>query len=173
MGRELRRKQAKKEGKSLTENKIENTNQIKKFITIISILIITFLIIYILSAIFITKELKPFDNKKTNDVSSNIDNSILASSIFKQTEDQYYVYFYNFNEKDQTITDLINNKLLENKVYKVDTSSSMNANYVSDIGNKEAKNLEQLKVTANTLVKIVDDEIVEYYEKDEISDKLK
>lgn len=173
MGRELRRKQAKKEGKSLEKDKLENTNQIKKFIIIIFSLVITFFVIYTISATFITKELKLFNNKQTNDVPSNINNSILASSIFKQAEEEYYVYFYNFSEKDQTITNLVNSKLTESKVYKVDTSSSMNANYVSDTSNKEAKNLEQLKVIENTLIKIVGDSIVEYYEKDEITDKLK
>ena len=48
----------------------------------------------------------------------------------------------------------------------------MNSNYVSETGNKEAKNLEQLTVVPHTLIKIVADTITEYYENDEITNKL-
>ena len=56
----------------------------------------------------------------------------------------------------------------DSKVYKVDTSSALNANYVSEESNKSAKTLEDLKVSAPTLIKISGDEIVKYYEKERL-----
>ena len=48
----------------------------------------------------------------------------------------------------------------------------MNTNYVSDSSNKNAKTLEELKVVNHTLIKISDDTITEYYEGEEIVNKI-
>ena len=175
MGRELRRKKAKREGKSLEKEQIKEKNQIKNLVKITCILVFIVALIYIISVNFITKEANWFNTKKdnnTNENTSSVKNSILASSIFKQSEEEYYVYFYDFNEEDTAISNIINSKLSDSKVYKVDTSSALNANYVSEESNKSAKTLEDLKVSAPTLIKISGDEIVKYYEKDEIKDNL-
>ena len=174
MGRELRRKQAKKEGKSLERVEIEETNQIKKLIINVIVIVGIFAIIYLVSALFITKELNWFSKEKTENTNSSVSNSILASTIFKQSEEEYYVYFYDFDEdeKSSSITTLVNNSLTNDKVYKVNTSSAMNANYVGTTSNKNAKNLDELKVVAPTLIKISGDTITEYYEKNEITNKL-
>ena len=175
MGRELRRKQAKKEGRSLEKVEVNETNQVKKYAMIIFIIIGVFAIIYLLSALFITKELDWFSKDKTEEsTTDSVANSILASAIFKQSEEEYYVYFYDFDEeeKDSTITNLVTNSLIGSKVYKVNTSSAMNANYVGEVSNKNAKTLTDLKVVAPTLIKISGDTISEYYENDEITAKL-
>lgn len=174
MGRELRRKQAKKEGKSLEREKLAEVNQAKKLIIITISLVVVIGLIYLISALFITKELDWFSKKETKDetTTNTISNSILASSIFKQQEEEYYVYFYDFSEKENKITEIVNNKLSNDKVYKVDTSSALNSKYVSEESNKNAKTLEDLKVISSTLIKISGDTITEYYEKDEITNKL-
>lgn len=177
MGRELRRKQAKKDGKSLEREELVETNQIKKLIINILVIVIVFAIIYLISALFITKELDWFSKDKGNDTSensTNVDGAILASAIFNQSEEEYYVYFYDFDEKEEnsTITSLVNNSLSSSKIYKVNTSSAMNTKYVGDVSNKNAKNLADLKVVPQTLIKISGDTITEYYEKDEITQKL-
>lgn len=173
MGRELRRKQAKKEGKSLEREEIIEKNPVKKYIIITISLIIVLSLMYFITALFITKELDWFD-KKDNDTSesNSVTNTILASATFKQSETEYYVYFYDFNEEKNSITDIVNNKLSGEKVYKVNTASAMNANYVGETGNKNAKTLEELKVVAPTLIKISEDKIVKYYEGKEITDNL-
>ena len=83
-------------------------------------------------------------------------------------------YFYDFDEKEQDsrITTLVNNSLTGSKVYKVNTKSAMNNKYVGETGNKNAKNLEDLKVVTPTLIKIANGTITEYYEKEEITNKL-
>ena len=175
MGRELRRKQAKKEGKSLEKEELIEEKQIKKLVINIIIIILVIVIIYLLSSLFITKELDWFNKKAetTEKTTEETDtDEILASEIFKQTEEDYYVYFYDFDEKESVITDIVNNKLAYEKIYKVNTSSAMNTNYVSTTSNKKAKTLKDLKVIAPTLIKISGDTITEYYEKNEITNKL-
>ena len=175
MGRELRRKQAKKEGRSLEKEKLTETNPIKKYLLNIFVIVGVFAIIYLVSALFITKELDWFNKDKSEEKESGgVSNAILASATFKQSEEEYYVYFYDFDEdeKDSEITNLVNNNLMDDKVYKVNTTSAMNANYVSEESNKNAKTLSDLKVVSPTLIKISGDAITEYYEKEEITNKL-
>ena len=173
MGRELRRKQAKKEGKNLKKElydmNIDNDNQIYKFAKITIILLIMFAVLYIVVGIFVTKEFNWFGNKD-NEVTDSVNNKILASSIFNQKDGEYYVYFYDFDNMNSTIEATLSSKLSDAKIYRVNTKDALNQNYVTDVtGNKAAKTLDELKVVDNTLIKIVNNEIVRYYEtEDEI-----
>lgn len=174
MGRELRRKQAKKEGKSLEVINKENEDTIKKYIINIISIVLIITVIYLICGLFITKEIDWFSKKEDTKESENkVTNTILASEIFKQSEEKYYVYFYNFDEKetDGKITNIVNN-INDEKVYKVNTNSALNANYVSDESNRSATSLEDLKVTTPTLIKIVNDSIEAYYEGNEIIDNF-
>ena len=174
MGRELRRKQAKKEGKSLkNNNNLEPPKvEFKKYMIIIGSLLLVFVFIYLISGLFITKEIKWFNKDKENHVENTSSTSILASAIFKQSEEEYYVYFYDFNKPEKSIENVVNTKLNGQKVYRVDTSSALNSNYVSESSNKSAKTLEELKVISNTVIKISNKTIVEYYEGREIEENL-
>ena len=173
MGRELRRKQAKKEGKSLTKEEVIEKNPIKKFIIITCSLILIISIIYLGTSLFITKELNWFKKSEdTNTKQESVTNAILASAIFKQLDEEYYVYFYDFNEEKNEITEYVNSKLANEKVYRVNTSSAMNAKYIGEISNKNAKKLEELKVKEPTLIKIKNHEIVKYYESSEITNNI-
>ncbi len=174
MGRELRRKQAKKDGKSLEKDEVIEEQHLRRYIITLLVIILVLSILYIASALFITKELDWFKKKETEETSEKEKSEdILASEIFKQAEEEYYVYFYDFNEKESVATDTINAVLAYNKVYKVNTSSVMNANYVSDVGNKKAKKLDDLKVVPTTLIKITNGVITEYYEGNEIINSLR
>ena len=173
MGRELRRKQAKREGKSLQKEEIVEKNQIKQLISITIILVVIIGLIYLISALFVTKELDWFDKNDDTTIPTLATNTILASEIFKQSEEEYYVYFYDYKDEDTDISSHITSKLSSSKVYKVDTSNGLNNKYVSEESNKQAKNLDELKVKAPTLIKINGEKISAYYEGDEIKDKLK
>lgn len=169
MGRELRRKQAKREGKSLKSEEIKVEYNVKKIVITCVIVLVSIGLVYLISALFITKELDWFSKEEVKENTSGVENSILASAIFKQKEDEYYVYFYDFNEDNNMYKNIVSSKLSSKKVYNVDTSSGLNSNYVSDVSNKKATGLDDLKVVNDTVIKIVGDTIVEYYEKDEIS----
>ena len=169
MGRELRRKQAKREGKSLKNEEIKEEYSVKKIVITCVIVLVSIGLVYLISALFITKELDWFSKEEVKENTSSVENSILASAIFKQKEDEYYVYFYDFNEDNNMYKNIVSSKLSSKKVYNVDTSSGLNSNYVSDVSNKKATGLDGLKVVNDTVIKIVGDTIVEYYEKDEIN----
>ena len=118
MGRELRRKQAKREGKSLQREIPEESNQIKKLIIITIVLVVIIGLIYLLSALFVTKELDWFKNEE-KETGTLITNTILASETFKQAEEEYYVYFYDYDDEDSEISSAVSSKLSSSKVYKV------------------------------------------------------
>lgn len=170
MGRELRRKQAKKDGKSLKPEIATETNQIKKLITIVITLLIIVGLIYLLSALFITKELDWF-NKDTEETNTLVNKTILASETFKQSEEEYYVYFYDYKDEDEEVASAVQS-ITNMTVYKVDTGSALNNNYVSEQSNKSAKSLEDLKVKSPTVIKVSGDTITEYYEDKEIVNNL-
>lgn len=169
MGRELRRKQAKREGKMLKNEEIKEEYNVKKIVITCVIVLVSIGLVYLISALFITKELDWFSKKEVKENASSVENSILASAIFKQKEDEYYVYFYDINEDNNMYKNIVSSKLSSKKVYNVDTSSGLNSNYVSDVSNKKATGLDDLKVINDTVIKIVGDTIVEYYERDEIN----
>ena len=169
MGRELRRKQAKKDGKSLEKEEIVEEQHIRRYVIIVMALVIILSVLYLLSSLFITKELDWFNKKeKEEETQKEESDDILASEIFKQAEEEYYVYFYDFSEVESVITETVGNKLSYYKVYRVNTNLVMNSKYVGEIGNKKAKKIEDLKVVPPTLIKISSGAITEYYEGNEI-----
>ena len=173
MGRELRRKQAKREGKSLQKEIASEKNQIKNLIIITIVLLLFIGIIYLLSALFITKELDWFNKENQDEVVETVANTILAKETFSQTDDEYYVYFYDYKDENEQIKSTVSDKLASKKVYRVDTKSALNANYVSEETNKKVSKLENLKVKASTIIKIEKGKVTAYYEGNEILEKLK
>jgi len=87
-----------------------------------------------------------------------------------QKEEEYYVYFYDFDEEDTNVTYLVNGMLSDNKVYKVNTTDAFNSNYVTEeaAGNSSATSIDDLKVVTPTLIKISGGAIVEYYETSDV-----
>ncbi len=175
MGRELKRKQAKQQGKSIKqinqEQKLsEEEVSVKKLLIITGIIIAIAVILYWIIGTFVTKEIGNVHQTNTTNNVATATNSILASATFRQSEEEYYVYFYDFQNKNSDIESIISSKLSESKVYRVDTSNSLNDNYVSDTSNPNAKNLDDMKVKNPTIIKVVSNEINAYYEgEDEIS----
>ena len=171
MGRELKRKQAKKDKKTLKEEVIKKNenpyDDIYKLLKTFGIMLAIILTIYFFIAVVITKEIEWFskDNEEASETNT-VENSILAKNTFMQKEDEYYVYFYDFNDENTTITSLIHGTLYDYEIYNVDTSDAFNSNYVTDeeLGNSSATSLDSLKVINPTLIKVSGDTIVEYYE---------
>lgn len=172
MGRELKRKEAKKNKKQNNNKDIElNTNiSMITLLKLVSFIVIFLLVIYYLLAVFVTKEID-ISNKKDNETEDSVNNDttvsdkILATNIFNQKEDSYYVYFYDFNsDSEDDLTDIIS-KATSKKIYKVDTGSALNSKYVTkEKGNPNASNLDDLKVISNTLIEIENDKFIKYYE---------
>ena len=164
MGRELRRKEAKRNGKNVREvqklNK-EKPMTMKTFITIIVTLIVFFIILYILTGIFITKDIKLFEKKNTTDTTENtISNKILGVDSLRQAEEEYYVYYYDTTNENSDISIIVNN--LDTKVYRVDLHDSFNDNLVGEPSGV-VSDISQLKVSDPTIIKVVSSTITEFY----------
>ena len=102
MGRELRRKQAKKEGKSLVKEEIIEKNPLRKFIIITCILLIIMAIIYLATSLFITKELDWFSKKdKTEETKEEtVSDSKHLLYLNKKRQNIMYI-FMNLMKKKQ------------------------------------------------------------------------
>ena len=175
MGRELKRKEAKRQGKNVKE--VQKTNKeskitSKNFVTILTILIILFVLTYLLAGIA-TKDIKWF-SKKSNDEEetvTSIKNKILASESLKQSEEDYYVYYYDISNENIEITEIVNN--LNNTVYRVDLHDDFNANFVGEPSGI-VDTIENLKVSSPTVIKVSSEKIVSFYSgTDEIKESLK
>jgi len=162
MGRELRRKQAKRDGKNVREVQKKNKDKPlspKTFVIIMCTLILFFVFLYILTGLFITKDIKWFSNNNNEDTVIEIENKILAAESLKQAEEEYYVFFY-----DTTAEEDLSGKLglLSNKTYRVDLNDAFNSNFIGEPSGK-VKDIKDLKVSNPTLIKVSSEKIVEFY----------
>lgn len=167
MNRQQKRKEAKKNkkiGDSFIPEKTTKS-EIERLMKISFVVILIFILLYFGIGIFISKDIVlPRGNKNTEEEITIDPSNILANSIFKQKEEEYYVYFYDFNNETTDIASIVNS-ITDLKIYKVDTSDVLNRNYVvEDESNKNAKTLDDLKVKKDTIIKITNDEITGYYE---------
>lgn len=170
MGRELKRKEAKK-NKNVVQNKDfgEYHIQFSTILKVVGVVLLILLVLYYILAVFVTKEIDVSGSDETNssensDTASSVSNKILASNIFNQKEEVYYVYFYDFTDEDDAISSAISNQS-DLKIYRVDTSSSLNSKYVTeDAGNINVQGIDDLKVKNPTFIEITNDTVTKYYE---------
>ncbi len=176
MGRELRRKEAKRSGKNVKEaielNK-EKPMTAKGLITILIVLIVLFALTYLLAGIFATKDIKWF-SKNTNEeeeTTNNIRNRILASESLKQLEENYYVYYYDSTNEDTEVTSVVD--ALDDTVYRVDLHDDFNANFIGEPSGV-VESIDDLKVSDPTVIKVSSEKIVSFTSgKEEIKESLK
>lgn len=165
MGRELKRKQAKKDGKNVKEVQKKNVDKPlspKTLGFILVVLLVFFVILYILTGLFITKELKWFginDKGEVEDV-VNIENKILATDSLRQVEEEYYVYYYDTTDEDTEVSNVL--YLLSDTVYRVDLNDGFNSNFVGEPSGI-VESISDLKVSNPTVVKVSSEKIVEFY----------
>lgn len=164
MGRELRRKEAKRQGKNVKE--VQNTNKenlitSKKFITLMIVVLALFILTYLFTGI-ITNDIKLFskDSTSSEKSASNIKNKILASESLKQSEEDYYVYYYDMTKENIEVTNIVN--YLTDTVYRVDLNDAFNANYIGEPSGV-VDTIENLKVSDPTVIKVSSERIVSFY----------
>ena len=171
MGRELRRKEEhknKNKKREVVEEKISAIYGLK----IVGAVLILLVSLYFVLAVFITKEINIITSKEEVSESANQDSSnndrILAASIFKQKEEEYYVLVYdtsdtktmlgNWKSKYEGTKDAL-------KVYVVNPKVSLNNKYiVNDNSNTSPTGYQDLKIKAPTLIKISSKSVTEYIE---------
>jgi hypothetical protein len=166
------RKQALKEIKKQKRdfNDEEEKSFINRFIMTIGMVLIALVALYLFIGIFVTKSIT-FGKDKTEEEKEevSIDNStILASQIFNQKEEEYYVLVYNPSDKVYNLEQFI--ELYQNKeekltLYKVDSTKKFNSNYIVEKdSNKNPTSIEDLKIISPTLIKISSGSVAEYIE---------
>lgn len=175
MNREQKRKEAKKNKKiNINNNESNSSNELYRLLKICIVVIIIFALLYLVVGLFVTKEIELLKDNEVDESNTTVSNAILANSVFDQKEEEYYVYFYDFNNENTNVATSIVNISANSTIYRVDTSDILNKNFVTeDTSNKDASNIDDLKVIKDTIIKVSNDTIVAYYEgEEEISNNL-
>lgn len=140
----------------------ESSNEIIKFLKIAIGVLLVLAIVYFGFG-FITGEFKFKEEKKKEAVIQY--SEILAESTFKQSENDYYVLYYDFKEETSTLIEAISGDLSQKgTIYKVDLSKGFNKNYISKNGKPKAtpKDAEELTVVDPTLIEIKNKKVVKF-----------
>ena len=165
------RKQALKELKKQKKeyNNEEEKNALSRFVMTIGIVLGALVVLYLFIGIFVTKSIT-FGKDDVEEVNTvTIDNTtILASQIFNQKEDEYYVLVYNPEDKVYDLSSFISiyqSKSDAIKLYKVDSTKKFNSNYiVTEDSNKNPSSYNDLRIISPSLIKISSGSVSEYNE---------
>lgn len=181
----MAKKQIMKNIKKNSKNNIntEEKDGFYKFITTITVILLTLIACYLIIGVFITKEINFKDDKDKNETEEkeevSIDNSIItAGQIFNQKDNSYYVAIYDFDSKLTAIPSWISiysGKEDAIPVYKVDSTKKFNSSYIVEKdSNKNPTSYSDLKIISPTLIKIENGKVSNYTEgEDDIKAILK
>ena len=158
--------------KDILKDKDEIPVEIKRVIIISLVILIVLVGIYFLTEVILNKEDDDSDKVTENAIQYE---EILAGESFNQSEDKYYVIYYDSTDDYSSISSLISSYQMndnELKLYSVDLSNGMNKSYVTD-GNVVTTNANSLRVKANTLLEFTNKKVTDVItDNDEIIDIL-
>jgi hypothetical protein len=153
--------------------KTEESKEIMKFFIVLLVVIAIILV-----GFWITKLANKKNSQDITYASGNIATDKVIVGTMLSRGGEYYVLCYDTSKNDANIyvtygENYKNKKALD--LYYLDLSSEFNRKYyVDEDSNKEAKKIDELKITDGTLIRIKDGKIVEYIEGiQDISTKLK
>ena len=135
-------------------------SEVKKTIIIIVVAVVLLVGMYFLTTVILNKDSD--DNSKITENAIQYD-EILAGESFNQSEDEYYVIYYDSSNEYSVISSLISSYQLnssDTKLYSVDLANGMNKKYVTD-GNIVTDNASSLRVKDTTLLKFNNGEVSE------------
>lgn len=135
-------------------------SEVKKTIIIIVVAVVLLVSMYFLTTVILNKDRD--DNSKITENAIQYD-EILAGESFNQSEDEYYVIYYDSSNEYSVISSLISSYQLNNsdtKLYSVDLADGMNKKYVTD-GDIVTDNASSLRVKDTTLLKFNNGEVSE------------
>lgn len=135
-------------------------SEVKKTIIIIVVAVVLLVGMYFLTTVILNKDSD--DNSKITENAIQYD-EILAGESFNQSEDEYYVIYYDSSNEYSVISSLISSYQLnssDTKLYSVDLADGMNKKYVTD-GNIVTDNASSLRVKDTTLLKFNNGEVSE------------
>ena len=135
-------------------------SEVKKTIIIIVVAVVLLVGMYFLTTVILNKDSD--DNSKITENAIQYD-EILAGESFNQSEDEYYVIYYDSSNEYSVISSLISSYQLnssDTKLYSVDLADGMNKKYVTN-GNIVTDNASSLRVKDTTLLKFNNGEVGE------------
>lgn len=135
-------------------------SEVKKTIIIIVVAVVLLVGMYFLTTVILNKDSD--DNSKITENAIQYD-EILAGESFNQSEDEYYVIYYDSSNEYSVISSLISSYQLnssDTKLYSVDLADGLNKKYVTD-GNIVTDNASSLRVKDTTLLKFNNGEVSE------------
>lgn len=158
-----------KKKKTMYTNKNNNNTtysmELKKLFIILGVILLIIVALYLIIGIFVTKDIKLFKNKNSNEVTSTIQyRKILAGETFNMNKEEYYVIFASSKGNYYSLYSSIAEKNTDKSIYLVDLDDSLNKKYISEESNSAVQNASELKVKDNTLIKINNKKNVEYIE---------
>lgn len=173
-------KKAKVNSPKKTNSMISTDNEMSKLIILILVVALVFALFYVIT-LFVTK--KDSGSNSTNEGEKNTEISIqyekiLASNIFSQKSDEYYVLAYFSDDK---YLDLYKNYLSYYKTsvdgavpyYLVDMNDVFNKSFIAEKSNLSVSNIKDIKFSQTALLRIRDNKIISAYEGNEqITGKL-
>ncbi|MFV0274749.1 MAG: hypothetical protein ACK5HL_00685 [Bacilli bacterium] len=140
--------------------KVENINEMEVIGKVIGVIIVILCLFGLFTAIVLGTKDKTKDDNKTDD--DAVTNEILPTTMFNQSDDEYYVMIYNFNDTYKSLfnkTSIIDDK----KVYKVNLSSGFSKSLISDKSIITSSIYSEIKVKDYALIKVVNGKNVKSY----------
>ena len=134
-------------------------SEVKKTIIIILVAVILLVGMYFLTTLILSRDV---EEEKITENTIQYD-EILAGSSFGQSEDEYYVIYYDSTNEYSTVSSLVSSYQLNGgdiKLYSVDLSNGMNKKYITD-GDIVTSDASSLRVKENTLLKFNNGEVSE------------
>lgn len=134
-------------------------SEVKKTIIIILVAVILLVGMYFLTTLILNRDV---EEEKITENTIQYD-EILAGSSFEQSEDEYYVIYYDSTNEYSTVSSLVSSYQLNGgdiKLYSVDLSNGMNKKYITD-GDIVTSDASSLRVKENTLLKFNNGEVSE------------
>ena len=156
----------------------DEQNEVKSFIIILIIVVVAIIAVYVLTRLFVSKDL--FKNEPTKIVTPGEVNysTVLIGSMLNVKEDEYYVIITDTSDPASSYyTGLMttykrNTKALP--IYLADLSNELNKKYIGTKNNLNPTDMAKFMVKDNALIHIKDGKIVKAMsEEKDISNELK
>lgn len=158
------------------DTKKDNTEySVKELIKIILIVVIVFAVFYVITTLVVKPANKVANNSNSQEQVKADDSTILLNHLFDMSDHEYYVLATKENsnngiQKNTSYLEIYSKYIDDYKndenslnFYFVDLDETLNKAYISDKSNI-TDNLNDLKLSDDTLFKIKDGKIENYYE---------
>lgn len=142
-----------------TKEKQKEMKKANQLLTLLKIVLgIVILAVAVTGLYFVTTGEYPW--KKDTDIEIVYD-EIMAGQIFEKQDETYYVALYKY-DSEEDLSEKIDAKT--STIYKVDLNKKINSQIIGEKSNLKTDNIEELKVTQATLIKIEKNKNVETIE---------